>query len=203
MYINGKLVGSINIVQEHLDGQAIDLVVHKAVSIPSYGIEIEGSIHNPPMRGLTLAVKESIGIVASIMSDDQPLLSLSTIISSLFANGNSSIIIPSEKTSLIATSLYQVFETSDIPAGSINILTTKQNELNETLTQHENIHGIWAFSSNPKIRSSIIHDTVFNLKRYWCPKNKSIDWSNISGEFLDEFLYQGSQVKNIWIPYGE
>ncbi len=165
--------------------------------------KFEGSIHNPPMRGLTLAVKESIGIVASIMSDDQPLLSLSTIISSLFANGNSSIIIPSEKTSLIATSLYQVFETSDIPAGSINILTTKQNELNETLTQHENIHGIWAFSSNPKIRSSIIHDTVFNLKRYWCPKNKAIDWSNISAEFLDEFLYQGSQVKNIWIPYGE
>ena len=165
--------------------------------------KFEGNIHNPPMRGLTLAVKESIGIVASIMSDDQPLLSLSTIISSLFANGNSSIIVPSEKTSLIAASLYQVFETSDIPAGSINILTARENELNETLTKHENIHGIWAFSNKTKIRSSIIHGTVFNLKRYWCPKNKTIDWSNISEEFLDEFLYQGSQVKNIWIPYGE
>ena len=44
---------------------------------------------------------------------------------------------PSEKTSLIATSLYQVFETSDIPAGSINILTAKNNELNTTLAQHE------------------------------------------------------------------
>ena len=165
--------------------------------------KFEGNIHNPPMRGLTLAVKEPIGIVASIMSDDQPLLSLSTIISSLFANGNSSIIVPSEKTSLIAASLYQVFETSDIPAGSINILTARENELNETLTKHENIHGIWAFSNNTKIRSSIIHGTVFNLKRYWCPKNKTIDWSNISEEFLDEFLYQGSQVKNIWIPYGE
>tara|TARA_Y100001936_G_scaffold240657_1_gene275432 strand:+ start:452 stop:2812 length:2361 start_codon:yes stop_codon:yes gene_type:complete len=165
--------------------------------------KFEGNIHNPPMRGLTLAVKEPIGIVASIMSDDQPLLSLSTIISSLFANGNSSIIVPSEKTSLIAASLYQVFETSDIPAGSINILTARENELNETLTKHENIHGIWAFSNKTKIRSSIIHGTVFNLKRYWCPKNKTIDWSNISEEFLDEFLYQGSQVKNIWIPYGE
>ena len=165
--------------------------------------KFEGNIHNPPMRGLTLAVKEPIGIMASIMSNDQPLLSISTIISSLFANGNSSIIVPSEKTSLIATSLYQVFETSDIPAGSVNILTTKENELNETLTQHENIHGIWAFSNNAKIRSSIIHGTVFNLKRYWCPKNKTIDWSNNSEEFLNEFLYEGSQVKNIWIPYGE
>jgi len=165
--------------------------------------KFEGNIHNPPMRGLTLAVKESIGIVASIMNDHQPLLSLSTIISSLFANGNASIIVPSEKTSLIATSLYQVFETSDIPAGSINILTTKTNELNDTLTQHENVHGIWAFSGDSKVRSSIIHGTVFNLKRYWCPKNTNIDWSNTSEDFLNEFLYEGSQVKNIWIPYGE
>ena len=165
--------------------------------------KFEGNIHNPPMRGLTLAVKESIGVVASIMNDHQPLLSLSTIISSLFANGNASIIVPSEKTSLIATSLYQVFETSDIPAGSINILTTKTNELNDTLTQHENVHGIWAFSGDAKVRSSIIHGTVFNLKRYWCPKNNNIDWANTSEDFLNEFLYEGSQVKNIWIPYGE
>ena len=165
--------------------------------------KFEGNIHNPPMRGLTLAVKESIGVVASIMNDHQPLLSISTVISSLFANGNASIVVPSEKTSLIATSLYQVFETSDIPPGSINILTTKTNELNDTLSQHENIHGIWAFSGDAKVRSSIINGTVFNLKRYWCPKNINVDWYNTSEEFLNAFLYEGSQVKNIWIPYGE
>ena len=165
--------------------------------------KFEGNIHNPPMRGLTLAVKESIGIVASIMNDHQPLLSISTVISSLFANGNASIVVPSEKTSLIATSLYQVFETSDIPAGSINILTSKNNELNRTLAQHEDIDGIWSFSNNTSIRSDIIKDTVFNLKRYWCPKNNCIDWSNESEDFLNEFLYESSQVKNIWIPYGE
>ena len=42
----------------------------------------------------------------------------------------------------------------------------KTNELNETLSQHENVHGIWAFSGDAKVRSSIIHSTVFNLKRY-------------------------------------
>ena len=81
--------------------------------------KFEGNIHNPPMRGLTLAVKEPICIIASLMCEYKPLLSLTTNISSLFANGNASLIVPSEKTSLIATSLYQVFETSDIPAGSL------------------------------------------------------------------------------------
>ena len=84
-----------------------------------------------------------------------------------------------------------------------DILTTQTNELNDTLTEHENIHGIWAFSGDTRVRSSIIHGTVFNLKRYWCPKNNNIDWSNSSEEFLNEFLFEGSQVKNIWIPYGE
>ena len=198
-----NLLMSITGVNKNQALKEFDQSCERIFYYASMADKFEGNIHNPPMRGLTLAVKESIGIVASIMNDHQPLLSLSTIISSLFANGNASIIVPSEKTSLIATSLYQVFETSDIPAGSINILTTKTNELNETLSHHENVHGIWAFSGDAKVRSSIIHGTVFNLKRYWCPKNNKIDWSNNSEDFLNEFLYEGSQVKNIWIPYGE
>ena len=165
--------------------------------------KFEGNIHNPPIRGLTLAVKESIGVVACLLDNHQPLLSLSTTLSSLFANGNASIIVPSEKTSLIAASMYQVFETSDIPSGYINILTTKENELNSALSQHENIDGIWCFSSNANTRSNIIRDTAYNLKRYWCPKYRNINWKENSEDFLMEFLHNGSQVKNIWIPYGE
>ncbi|MDC6447778.1 aldehyde dehydrogenase family protein [Alphaproteobacteria bacterium] len=198
-----NLLMSISGINKNQALKEFDQSCERVFYYASMADKFEGSIHNPPMRGLTLAVKEPIGIVVGIMNDYQPLLSISTIIASLFANGNSSIIVPSEKTSLIATSLYQVFETSDIPAGSINILTAKQNDLNETLSKHENIHGIWAFSNDTKVRSLIIHSTVFNLKRFWCPKNNNIDWTNNSEEFLNEFLFEGSQVKNIWIPYGE
>jgi aldehyde dehydrogenase (NAD+) len=180
-----------------------DLSCERIFYYASMADKFEGVIHNPPLRGLTMAVKEPIGVITSILDDNQPLLSLSTVMSSVFANGNTNIIVPSEQTALIATSMYQVLDTSDVPAGYINILTAKQNELNLTLAQHENIDGIWAFSENAKTRSSIIKETAFNLKRFWCPKNKNIDWSSNSEEFLLEFLYQGSQVKNIWIPYGE
>ena len=180
-----------------------DLSCERIFYYASMADKFEGVIHNPPLRGLTMAVKEPIGVITSILDDNQPLLSLATVMSSVFANGNTNIIVPSEQTALIATSMYQVLDTSDVPAGYINILTAKQNELNLTLAQHENIDGIWAFSENAKTRSSIIKETAFNLKRFWCPKNKNIDWSSNSEEFLLEFLYQGSQVKNIWIPYGE
>jgi len=165
--------------------------------------KFEGSIHNPPIRGLTLAVKEPIGVVANILNDDYPLLSLITTLGSNFAAGNASIIVPGQKTSLLATELYQLLETSDVPAGYINILTTKQNSLNKILAEHENIDGIWYFSENNNERLRVIQSTTSNLKRSWCPQSKNLDWSSKEEDFLEEFLYQSTQVKNIWIPYGE
>ncbi len=165
--------------------------------------KFEGSIHNPPIRGLTLAVKEPIGVIANILNDDYPLLSLITTLGANFAAGNASIIVPGQKTSLLATELYQLLETSDVPAGYINILTTKQNSLNKILSEHENIDGIWFFSENNNERLKVIQSTTSNLKRTWCPQSKNLDWSSKEEDFLEEFLYQSTQVKNIWIPYGE
>ena len=51
--------------------------------------------------------------------------------SAAFATGNAQILVPSQKTSLLATELYQVLDTSDVPGGYINILTAKDNELNQ------------------------------------------------------------------------
>ena len=165
--------------------------------------KFEGNVHNPPMRGLTLAMKEPLGVMTSILSDDSPLLNLVTVMGSVFSTGNANIIVPGQKTSLIATELYQVLDTSDVPGGYVNILTAKENDLNGTLSQHENIEGIWYFGADSAQRSDIVKNTTSNLKRYWCPEEKHIDWANTSEEFLNEFLYQSTQVKNIWIPYGE
>ncbi|MEC7745290.1 MAG: aldehyde dehydrogenase family protein [Pseudomonadota bacterium] len=165
--------------------------------------KFEGNVHNPPMRGLTLAMKEPLGVMTSILSNDSPLLNLVTVMGSVFSTGNTNIIVPGQKTSLIATELYQVLDTSDVPGGYVNILTAKENELNKTLSQHENIEGIWYFGADSSQRSNIIKNTTSNLKRYWCPEEKHVDWTNTSEQFLNEFLYQSTQVKNIWIPYGE
>ena len=85
----------------------------------------------------------------------------------------------------------------------INILTAVDNELNATLSKHENIDGIWFFGDSHISKIDIIKNSTSNLKRYWCPKEKNIEWINNSKVFLDEFLHQSTQIKNIWIPYGE
>jgi len=165
--------------------------------------KFEGQIHNPPMRGLTLAMKEPLGVIASILNNNLPLLNLITVVGSIFSTGNSNIVVPGQKTSLIATELYQVFDTSDVPDGYINILTSKENALTSTLSLHENIDGIWYFGKDKSAKSDLIRNTVSNLKRFWCPEEQDIDWFSKNESFLNEFLYQSTQIKNIWIPYGE
>ena len=194
-----SLRGVSSSVAKHVFSLACERIFYYA----SMADKFEGQVHNPPMRGLTLALKENLGVLAIILSDHDPLLSLVTCMSAAFATGNAQILVPSQKTSLLATELYQVLDTSDVPGGYINILTAKDNELNSTLSKHENIDGIWYFGKSQNSQTDIIKNSTSNIKRYWCPNEKNIDWTNTSKEFLDEFLYQSTQIKNIWIPYGE
>ena len=198
-----ELLSSLTGLQKNETKKEFDKSKERIFYYASMADKFEGSIHNPPMRGLTLAVKEPIGLIASILNDQFPLLSLITVLSANFSVGNASIIIPGEKTSLIASEMYQLLDTSDVPSGYVNFLTTKQNSLNKILSEHENIDGIWLFSQSDIDRRKIIKNTISNLKRYWCPNSKNIDWYNNEEIFLNEFLYQSTQIKNIWIPYGE
>ena len=194
-----SLRGVSSSVAKHVFSLACERIFYYA----SMADKFEGQVHNPPMRGLTLALKENLGVLAIILSDHDPLLSLVTCMSAAFATGNAQILVPSQKTSLLATELYQVLDTSDVPGGYINILTAKDNELNSTLSKHENIDGIWYFGKSQNSQTDIIKNSTSNIKRYWCPNEKNIDWINTSKKFLDEFLFQSTQVKNIWLPYGE
>ena len=198
-----ELLSSLTGLQKNETKKEFEKSKERIFYYASMADKFEGSIHNPPMRGLTLAVKEPIGLIASILNDQFPLLSLITVLSANFSAGNSSIIIPGERTSLIASEMYQLLDTSDMPSGYVNFLTTKQNSLNKILSEHENIDGIWLFSQSDIDRRKIINNTISNLKRYWCPNSKNIDWYNNEEIFLNEFLYQSTQIKNIWIPYGE
>jgi len=97
--------------------------------------------------------------------------------------------------------MYRLLDTSDIPAGYINFLTTKQNSLNKTLSEHENVDGLWLFSDDDKERKQVINNSVSNLKRYWCPKSKNINWLINSMGDAGAVLMGGIWL--MWISHGK
>ena len=117
------------------------------------------------------------------------------------AMGNRSVLVASEPYPLAATDFYQILETSDVPAGVVNILTGPHPDLAETMARHMDVDAVWSFGAGP-LSQLIEQASAQNLKRTWVNNGPARDWYSTSGEG-HAFLQASTEVKNIWIPYGE
>jgi aldehyde dehydrogenase (NAD+) len=137
-----------------------------------------------------------MGVIGIACPDEAPLLAFTSLWAPAVAMGNRVVVVPSEKHALVATDFYQVLETSDMPAGVINIVTGGREELAKTLSEHRAVEAMWYFGPDGrKVEAASADD----LKRTWIgsPRN----WLDASAEGR-EFLRRATQVKNVWIPYG-
>jgi aldehyde dehydrogenase (NAD+) len=157
-------------------------------------------VHSVPIRGVALAMNEPIGVVGVACPDEAPLLGLISLVAPLIATGNTVIVIPSEPHPLAATDLYQVFETSDLPGGVVNIVTGARDALAKVLAEHDDVEAMWYCGSDEGVKMVELA-SASNMKRTFCPTSGA-DWFSDENEGR-EFLRESVQVKNIWIPYGE
>jgi aldehyde dehydrogenase (NAD+) len=154
----------------------------------------DGAVHQPPLRGVVLAMNEPLGVIGIACPDEAPLLAFVSLWAPAVAMGNRVVIVPSERHPLSATDFYQVLETSDMPAGVVNIVTGSRDGLAQVLAEHNGVDAVWYFGEGgKKIEEASAHD----LKRIWI--GGDVDWFAGEGR---EFLRRATQVKNVWIPYG-
>ena len=78
------------------------------------------------------------------------------------------IAIPSEAHPLAATDLYQVFETSDLPGGVVNIVTGSRDTLAKVLAEHDDVEAMWYCGSDEGVKMVELA-SASNMKRTWCP----------------------------------
>ncbi len=161
--------------------------------------KFEGRAHQPPARAVTLALHEPVGVVGIVLPDDAPLLGFVSLVAPALAMGNTVVAVPSERAPLLATDLYQVLETSDVPAGAVNIVTGRASELAGVLAMHDDVDGLWVVADADTCRLAEEH-SVGNLKRVWTAKGHTLNWDAAEGE---AFLRRAVEVKNVWVPYGD
>ncbi len=161
--------------------------------------KFDGATKAVPMRALAVAVNEPVGIIGAICSDDQPLLGLIGAMAPALAMGNRVVLVASEAAPLAATDFYQVLETSDVPAGVVNILTGSHSELARPLAGHMGVDAIWCFSSCD-LSKVVEAESASNLKRSWVNNGLARDWASTP---MRDVLPQATEVKTIWVPYGE
>lgn len=179
----------------------VETSIRRLFTYAAWADKYDGQAHGVPIRGVALAMKEPVGVIGALCADDAPLLGLISAMAPAIAMGNRAVLIASESFPLAATDFYQVLETSDVPGGVVNILTGSHAELAGPLASHLDVDAVWSFSSTD-LSAEIERASAGNLKRTWVNNGLSRDWLGAEGEGR-AFLQAATEVKNIWVPYGE
>jgi aldehyde dehydrogenase (NAD+) len=162
----------------------------------------DGRVHSTRSRHVTLAMNEPFGILGILCPDEAPLLGFVSLVMPAIAMGNRVVVVPATGQPLAATDFYQVLDTSDLPAGVVNIVTGDRDELAKTLADHDDVAALWYHGSKAG-GAAVEKASAGNLKPVWNSGGKARAWaSDLEGQG-PEYLRRATQVKNIWVPYGE
>jgi aldehyde dehydrogenase (NAD+) len=196
-----RLVGDCGYTVE-LAEREVTATIERTFYYAAWTDKYDGRVHSTPFRNVTLAMPEPWGVLGIVCPEANPLLGFMSLVLPAIAMGNTVVTIPSARYPFAATDLYQVFDTSDLPGGVINIVTGSQLELAKVLAQHLEVAALWFFGA--KSGSEMVErESAGNLKATWVTDGKARDWYAPEQSQGEEFLRHATQVKNIWVPYGE
>jgi len=180
----------------------LDLGIERIFSYAAWADKFDGAVHNPPVRNIAIAMNEPLGTVGIICPTEAPLLGFLSLVLPAVAVGNTVVAVPSEAYPLITSDLYQIFDTSDLPGGAVNIVTGYASQLLKVLAEHDDVDAVWSFGDEASAAAAKAM-SVGNLKQVWTNEGRAIDWFNPQLAEGRWFLEHATQVKNIWVPYGE
>jgi aldehyde dehydrogenase (NAD+) len=173
----------------------VGLAVRRLFTCAAWADKFDGRVHHTPFRNVTLAMPEPVGVMGIVCPDAPGLLGLVSLVAPALAMGNTVVVIPSQTLPLAATDFYQVLDTSDVPPGVVNLVTGVRDELAEVLAGHDDVEAMW-YVGPAEGRTMVERLSAGNMKRTWVS-------GTLDGWDAEELLRQATQVKNIWIPYGE
>ena len=104
----------------------------------------------------------------------------------MIAAGNTAIVVPSETYPLITGDLYQLFDTSDLPGGVVNIVTGYTSQLLKVLAEHDDVDAVWCFADEASAAAAKSF-SIGNLKQVFTNEGRAIDWFDVSRAKADGF----------------
>ena len=172
--------------------------VRRLMSYAAWADKFDGAVHTPIAGHVILAMHEPLGVIGVACPDEAPLLAFVSLVAPALAMGNRVVAVPSERHPLSATDFYQVLDTSDVPGGAVNIVTGERDVLARVMAEHDGLDAVWYVGPGGAM---VERAAAGNLKRTWVSRGS--DWTDTAQAEGGEFLRAATEVKNIWVPYGE
>jgi aldehyde dehydrogenase (NAD+) len=179
----------------------VDASVERLFYWGAYADKYGGTVQETTLYGATVKIHEPVGPIGICCPDECPLLGFVSLFAPAVVRGNCIVIVPSERYPLAALDFYQVFDTSDLPGGVVNILTGERDHLAKYMAEHHDLEAVWYFGS--RAGSQYVETAAAeNIKRTWVNYGEFRDWFDHVQGAGEEFLYQAVECKNIWMPMG-
>lgn len=177
----------------------VEASVRRTFFYAGFADKYDGAVHSTRSRHVTLAMNEPFGVMGVLCPQEAPLLGFVSLVMPALSVGNRVVAVPSSRYPLAATDFYQLLDTSDVPAGVVSIVTGETTSLTKTLAEHDEVAALWDFGSIDDA-GPVEAASAGNLKPVW--SGGARDWLSTDAQGR-EFLRHATQVKNIWVPYGE
>lgn len=150
-----------------------------------------------PVAGpfFNISVPEPSGVVGLVAPERPALLGLVSRLAPVLVPGNTAVVVASESQPMPAVTLTEVFETADVPAGVVNVLSGHPAELVPWLADHMDVNAIDAAGAEPELLTRVQAGSVHNVKRVVVADG---DLDTQSPYLIAAF----TETKTVWHPKG-
>lgn len=173
----------------------LDRIVYYAGWCDKYQ-QILSSVNPVNSSHFNFSLAEPTGVVGIVAEQGTSLIGLISQLMPVIAGGNTAVLIASETLPLCSISFAEVLDTSDLPAGVVNILTGSPEEMLPTLAEHMDVNAIFLSNVNKEMEKSTQLSAVDNLKRVIV---KNDDWNQESAQGIS-YISNFQEIKTTWHP---
>jgi acyl-CoA reductase-like NAD-dependent aldehyde dehydrogenase len=177
---------------------AVDRWVHYAGWSDKYA-QVVGATNPVAGSYFSFTLPEPTGVVGIVAPQDSALLGLVSVLAPALATGNAVVVLAAQDRPLPAVSLAEVFATSDLPGGVVNVLTGFTAELAPWLASHRDVNALDVTGVEPgAARVDLQRAAADNVKRVYVPVAGE-QWTDAPGlRRLNAFV----ETKTVWHPIG-
>lgn len=158
--------------------------------------QILSSVNPVNSSHFNFSVAEPTGVVGVLAEQSSGLIGLVSQLMPVIAGGNSAVLIASEQLPLCAITFAEVLETSDLPAGVVNILTGSAIEMLPTLAEHMDVNALFLSNAGKGLTKEAQLLAVDNVKRVVV---KDEDWTKESNQGI-RYISSFQEIKTTWHP---
>ncbi|AUH35166.1 aldehyde dehydrogenase family protein [Paracoccus tegillarcae] len=197
-YIAENLAARADEFAKRSNRSEVDAAIDRAFHYAAWADKFDGRNVQTKPAHLVNVIPEPYGVMGIACPNAQPLAGFMSLVMPAIAMGNRVVVIAAQDDPLPVLDLYQVFDTSDLPGGVVNIVTGPKDELAKVLAAHDEVAAMWYVGGAEQLR--VIEQAAGgNLKPVWSPVNRNWTGPQAQGR---EFLRHATQTKTIWLPYG-